>query len=514
MSTGIGWTMIVPLAIIALMCVGPILLIIGALRRDRFTSPVCRKCRYDLRGQLLQAVAERPLNNAGTQEAKVHDLLHGRTCQECGADLGTRRAVLYGTRPQGVWAIVIIGGLLTLAPPALSLAGVAFALMRQSQAVGVQPHNMSQQTTAVLIQNITHTQYQPWVWQELDNRLNAANLTQAEINQALQALAASITAQRQAGQQVQYLHYADQFIRSLMQRPGATNSPEFAALVETFYDAPRALLARTKVRADQPLQFELDGQGHGNLHNTRMVTAVAEARTADGQTLKLRSTHNSDHGDNPDWLSFDRGWNVQFQVPADQLPPGKHEVTITCDHGAVPDNTVYTGVDGRPGQKRRWPNPYATWRRAYKHTVEVVPIDTSPLLPVTDAKLAPTGLKPPQLVARKGNQHAQLVVQFVTQPGDVGVPIGADVFIIPLDASGQPIADRRHEVGALSLRPQLPHRRGYTMRLPDAIPTQTTAARVELVPNPRRAENQREATTYWAQPIVFDNVPLERHDLD
>src|SRR5262249_31487595 len=132
---------------------------------------------------------------------------------------------------------------------------------------------------------------EPWVWQELERRLTAGNLTKAEVDQAIGELTADMTRAAPAGWN-KPLPWQQGFIKSVLKN-GMISQPVYFALCDAFYGpTPVVTLASLGLNEhDTRFRFDIkygstwsDSSGLG----TGLVWDVKQV-LLDGNLVKVRN---------------------------------------------------------------------------------------------------------------------------------------------------------------------------------------------------------------------------------
>jgi hypothetical protein len=449
--------------------------------RPRLSEPYCAKCGYDVRTQLLRG-----------EDAPI--------CPECGTDLTGPAAVNFGRVASGGRRAAVIGLLAVTAVIGLGLFGLF------GRSVGLRPtgpNGVTGKSNAVLIAELPQFGANtPWHWQELQRRLSAGQLTPAEAAAAIDGLIAVADANLKA-RGPQPLHWSDTFLQAA-EASGAVSTEQFAALSKAFYGPDPRVRVDAKLRADsETVQLGIEWGGPWRLPGDRPpVMALRGVALADGTPLTVYSTQGRQNRD-PDLLSNGHG-NLNALV-AGPLKPGSYDLVCTFDLGVLPKGTPLVGTAGLPGQAGRWIKPLVTWQSTVKVPVVVIDPAARPLEAVTDPSSDPVrvgGLTPPTLRVRREVNGISISAEF--PPATPGVPVIADVVLrFPREV---PPYSRGMTLSAYNPGEKRVYLAGFT------LPSDVESADVILKPQPDRARQDLDIDRYWAKEIIFENVPLERHD--
>jgi len=186
---------LLPFVFLIFSIAGIVLITLGVRGRPIFAAPRCRKCGYDLR-------------NISFASDDVGNF------PECGTTLSSPDAVTFGRwrrQPKKiVWGVVFVA-----LPWIIGLAMMFVVRNRMVTAVAG-PGALPSQTTPALIAALPANLNTPWHWQELERRLKANQLTQADVDAAFAALTTSLNADRAIGKDRQPLHWCGNFISAAM----------------------------------------------------------------------------------------------------------------------------------------------------------------------------------------------------------------------------------------------------------------------------------------------------------
>jgi hypothetical protein len=495
---------LLPLFAIAVTIIGLVLLTLGLRGRPVFSSPRCAKCGYDLRNMQFMSAAGDSIGN----------------CPECGVALGQAGAVTFGKWQQQPRRIVL-GVVVIILPWLATFAGFAY-LRTQSVArfAAVGPQAKAQMTTPALLASLKTTIDSPWDWQELERRMKAGNLPQADVDAALGVLIADLNAKRAAGKSRQPLHWADRFITPAI-TSGNASPQQVLALVQAYYaDSPKFTM-RTRAREGEPILLTLNEHEPWNLPNVQLCWALTDI-TADG-TTKLTPeprypTVSRRPGQpippippmRPDQLSGS-GRDGQFDVLLPHsLPPGEHEIALTFELGTVSDRATMRGLDGKPGTPDKWPSPVARWQSVVKRKITVRPKDQSPINVVKDPTSNPftsASITVEEALARPSSRGVELAIKFKFT-GVLSPVVGYRVWV---QAGDQKINFGTLVAGRTS--------RGQTQGGTDRATVKELAADVKSIdilfePDTKVVEHHTGIEEIWGGSHRIQGVPLQRFDLD
>jgi hypothetical protein len=189
---------------------------------------------------------------------------------------------------------------------------------------------------------------EPWIWNELERRLVAGDLSQEDVDSALEKLVQYMRTNSPQGWN-QPLSWQNKFITAAKQ--AKLLSPEsFYALGDAFYGPQPVLrpvppldVANTRflVHAD----FGNPWADHSGL-GVELLWQVTDV-SLDGAPLRFQQSQ-----------SFGRNTDVMVLA---QLPAGKHQILLTVECAYV-DKTLLAGPQFNPLPINQWPTALKRWR--------------------------------------------------------------------------------------------------------------------------------------------------------
>jgi hypothetical protein len=188
---------------------------------------------------------------------------------------------------------------------------------------------------------------EPWVWDELERRLAAGNLSQDDVDSALEKLVQHLRANSPQGWN-QPLSWQLKFIAAAKQAKSI--SPEtFFALCDAFY-GPQPVVKPVPPFDVADTSFLLNANFGSPWSNSTgldvellwQVTAI----TLDGNPLPSRSQ-----------IHFSRDWNATVTA---NLPAGDYQALLTVECAYV-DRTKLGGLNVDQLPVAQWPTPLKRW---------------------------------------------------------------------------------------------------------------------------------------------------------
>ncbi len=472
---------------ILLVVILPFVVAMGAILAARsgrwkpqLSEPHCARCDYDLRGHLLQADGP-------------------RICPECGADLTAAGAVNFGRVTHRPTSMALGSVLLSVAV----LIGVGLLFISRQVATPVAgPAAVSTKTNAALLTDLKTTAGQPWTWKELESRFKRGALTNAEAEKAIDELIVWIGKERaRMGWMGAFaLYWSGDFVKAVV--PSLSSQKQVAFYQAYYGRSPKVSVSR-RVREGKAVNYRVQWGGPFNLSGAKFVKALREVKLADGKTPRLRSSLAASSNE-ADWLSADGPADLVGTIALD-LPKGEHELTFVVDGGVLPEGSELVGIGNRPGQKERWLKPLATWQATEKRKVTVVGKGEDVAQLVTDPAKDPvtTGaVRLPRIVVKKAPQGVSMQVKWDLRQGAVDV-----LMSVAMRVNG-----KEERMGMISIHDN--HFSSMSDLTLKSLPAEVKVADVILRPNPELATQLVDVEKIWGKEIVFEQVPLERYDLD
>lgn len=498
MSAGIMWGQLVVIVLMfASPVLGVIMLTLGIRGRARFASPTCAKCVYDLRAANFMAGAP-------------------GTCPECGADLAGAKAVSFGRYERSRKTIIGGVGLLLLPLVLLFLLYAVRTTRMGASAMMTGPSVLPSQSTAQILSGLPAVADQPWSWQELSSRLKAGKLSPAEVDTALATLVQSINAARAKNPSPQPLFWANDFVKDAI-ASGKVSQARMQALCEAFFANAIQIETPKAVRAGRPIEISMQCNAPWDVGGNSLVWLPAELKTGGAHAMHLLEAGVAKDLSLPSAELSQRSQGY-LSLKAESLSEtGEQELVFVFDAGAVGQNATLRGKDGKPGLKKQWPSPLATWQVTVKKKIRVMPADQIAVELDTDAAHDPQRTKNSlvkEAIVRKATGGVEVVVQW-DWTGAPRPPIAGKVTAT--------VGGREVDMGSL-VWGQLPAANGgergwggeqsrSSGQLPSLSP-ETKSMSLRVVPDPAYAERMLGLDTIWGKPVEIKDIPLQRFDLD
>ncbi len=437
-----------------------------------FGEPRCTLCACDLRG--LDFTSE------------------SRLCPGCGADLRPRGAVRFGDyrrRPR----LIVIGGAL------LGIPVLVVGLWILQAVLGVRWEDF-RSNKAVIVSLATNAG-SPSDWRLLKRRYAEGSLSGAEVAAAIDKLIPHVNTD--ASTRRGPMQLAHRFVRSAMDN-GHVSTEQLARLCDAFYGQAPVVRTRQRVRQGKELKFEIRRRNPHDLPGTASVHALRAVRAGD-KLLDAIPRSATTESTSKHLLSGDYKSAIDGALTMD-VPSGQYEVEFDFDWGLLDESAHVDSLhDGRPGHAGQWPNALVTRKRTVKVPIEVVPPDAPAVELVTDPALDPS--KSGQVSVATIQVFAEgetLSLKTNIRAGDLPVPVWVRM--------RTRIGDKDYDLGWYGKFRRRPSHSKWSRA--DTLPADVTAVTVVLEPAPELAEERIDVDRIWGKPIVIENVPLERYDLE
>lgn len=463
--------------------IGGMLIVRSRRGTPSLSEPRCAKCNYDLRGF------------SGTAPVR---------CSECGADLTIPHAILWGRfqpSPRKLWSGigVMLAPFLLLLILFLLFHAVASARPAWIGANGPGSPGFSPRSNAAVIASLATSASTPWDWQELERRMQAGTLPDADVVAAIDQLIAFLKTQPVN----QPLVWSDGFLKRA-DHAGKISPEQYLRLAKAFYKGCTVSVAPT-VRAGASLAIIVHGGNPWQLPGDQAVYALRQMTLDGADNPVISNNQYSNSGPpNPDYLSGQRMMDISGHTSLNTTP-GTHALTFTCDVAVLREKTAPQIVNNLPGQSSNWPSSTAAWTETISVPINVVSADQSPIKLETNPSLDPktTGAIHVQniLVIRKGSgRHVSLEMSI----DGSAMPVSFDVLLR--------IAGKEYPAGIYMAWPNSSTVNDMGCDLPVLDPAIQTVDLL-LRPNPSNMEKTAPVDRIWGREVDLLNLPIQRYDV-
>ena len=301
---------------------------VGFCRRPAKALPLCSQCNHVLNDVDPAVLA----------------------CTECGKDLSQAGAIEFLANPQSRWGLFVWGVAILLMPVA---AGLGLLLLLPSG------NPLKALNNRRLIQNRLPAKVaEPWIWNELENRVKRGRLTKQEATDAVKELILHMKTTRPAGWD-QPLTWQDDFLIAAANAKLIEEDVYFD-LCDTFHGTNPKLTLRPKLLQKGTNSFEIEVKygtpwGSAGGVGADLMWEVKQV-TIDGKPV----THRSEN-------KFGQRWHGYYDL---SLDAGDHLVTVELDCAYI-DSSLLTGINASQLPSAQWPKPLKRWTKIVSGTLEV-----------------------------------------------------------------------------------------------------------------------------------------------
>jgi len=202
---------------------------------------------------------------------------------------------------------------------------------------------------------------EPWVWQELERRLAAGDLTKAEVESAVAELTTHMKRTKPAGWD-QPLSWQQNFLKPAIQK-GMISEPVYLALCEAFFGSSPTVKVTTPALNEDDTRFEIRVE-YGSVWSANSgldVELVWDIKQVllDGKPLKLRD--------------FQKHFGRDASMAAEtELTPGEHKLNVELECAFV-DPARLLGANLDTLTSDQWPKARKRWMATATVPVQVAP---------------------------------------------------------------------------------------------------------------------------------------------
>ncbi|MBN2296826.1 MAG: hypothetical protein JXM70_30655 [Pirellulales bacterium] len=415
-------------------------------------------------------------------------------CRQCGADLSEVIPSQYTLRRERRWGLVI-WGIMLLAMPAIGLALMVVA----QKFYGPSPGGLGMLSTEELIEKrLPKKVDEPWVWRELERRLQDGTLTKENVDAAVKKLVAHMKTTRPQGWDSP-LNWQSEFLEPA-NRAGMISEDVLIALADAFHGPKPAV---------EPLERKREGKGsiridvnYGNQWQSNSKLGLVllwdvNRILLDGKPVKHQLIHRSSNQ-----------WSGSHES---QLTPGNHELTVEVECAYV-DQSKMLGLDTNSLSKARWPKAIKRWKTTVSTPLKVYAAGTQLVKLSTKSADSPGpsgGVRISRFAIQGDSGETKRIVLHSTFDKSVPISLSYDVSVVieekTIPLGRQWIALRNN--GRMSSGGQ------FTKPI-DKISPNTKQADIILTPNAKHIEHRPEVKEIWGKKVVLRGVLLERLDLE
>jgi hypothetical protein len=390
----------------------------------------------------------------------------------------------------------VLWGILMIVLPLMGLG----LLWTADQFTGSGPGKFGVLSTRQIIQQRLPQEYdEPWVWNELVQRLASGKMTRSEVDSAIHELAKQMVKAKPTGWD-QPLSWQQTFVRDASTAGMISESAMFA-LCDAFFGAKPGIEPLPRLREGPnegvPLKVDFGSPWATQSGLPVQLLWAIKAVTLDGEPVKLEGTPSS-------------GERYYDRFSCD-LDPGDHEVTVTVECAYV-DSDKLLGLDARLLPMDRWPKARKRWQEEVSAQLTVVANDATLVQQTSDPKddpMATRAIRIERFVVQPAGGDSRTVLAQIRFSDTLQNAISFDAVAI--------IDGQRVDLGPIWIinGPSSTIGNGGTLQATvEQLPSDVEYADLLLLPNPSHIEQRPEASRMWGKPIRFRNLTLERLDLE
>ena len=387
--------------------------------------------------------------------------------------------------------VFIWTGMLTLAPLVglgllplfqyLHMQGVTVATPNNRAAVG----QYSNVATDDLLANYLPAEINtPWVWNELEDRLQANNLSKAEIDEAITLLTNSLKQDKDSWKSP--LNWQDTFITSTANK---MSKSVYIDLHDAYFGPARLELGRLR---DSETGFDF--------------------RVKNGSTWADNSGLNYKLLWNIKAVELDGkpiSWKQNFKTTEELnaackgvLSPGEHELKILVDCAYVQDDKL-VGLRSARLKTEDWPTPAKEWEQEIVRPIHVHTKDEELVKLAASKELDPTREISCELIVQQESGKKKLIARFKFEPDTpIACSFLASAYIESKEIKLGRVYRFTRESGSTSSS-------GTEITKPIAsIPDDVKHADILLTPNPKAVEQYAGVSQIWGKKVLdLDRKP-------
>ncbi len=315
-----------------LLAIGTILWL-GCWYKPNPVNPICAKCFHVLRDVVPSATP---------------------VCPHCGAELFQPRAVEFARNQKGRrWALAAWGVALLLMP--LLISATRLIAWPSGDPLRVLS------TERLIKERLPSRVNEPWVWDELERRMNSGALSSQEASDAVRELISYMTSASPNGWK-QPLPWQGKFLRRATQGKLISDELQFE-LCDAYYGTEPKLTPLKMIGGGTNNDFQIEIE-HGTIWDgnqyglgVALLWNVKEV-LLDGNRLQMTQLQKNDFK-----------WWAHYQG---KLEPGEHKITVEIECAYV-DPITMKGRDMNKLPINNWPPARKRWTKTLSGKLKVPP---------------------------------------------------------------------------------------------------------------------------------------------
>ena len=388
-----------------------------------------------------------------------------------------------------VWAAIL--GIV----PVIGICSIPFFRYLQSQVgtepsvASVSPSDYATIATDKLIKKYLPLRVQePWVWDELENRLAQGDMTSEQVDAAMDVW---LTELKKNG--YRSLSWQRDFLVAI-RKADLIKEEKLLALHDAFLEDPRVVTERLRL-TDSSVKFDVDvDRLHESALPFDLVWDISEVRI-DGEKVNYRVKHRNQY-------------SLSGEIDR-KLDKGSHRMEIGLKLGyASRDRLV--GLNFQTLYFEKWPKTVKVWDKTLVTSYQVYENAKPVIKLVSEPKLDPVQFIDPVLVVQNDEDQKKLILETNIKND---VPVGCS-FKCFVEVNGT-----EYELGSKYLVHTERSTRSSGGRKSVLIPSNNLPADVEiatvrLVPDPSLVFRMEGVKEIWGNDVVIPAVDLKRYDLE
>lgn len=333
---------------------------------------------------------------------------------------------------------------------------------------------------------------EPWVWNELESRIDNRKLSPEEANDALQVLIDHMKSTKPEGWD-QPLSWQDQFVRA-GQQSNLISDEKMIELLDAFFKKPDIDIDRIRENSKElPFTINLGSVWSDSSLRYSLLWNV-KSISIDDQVIQTKMRYRNEHD-----------YNATYEK---SLPTGDHEIKVVLEAAYI-DEAKLVGLNKSKLRTSSWPKALKSWEQTVAVPFRVYSKDEEIVKLSKDLANDPRAGITCKLIAQNENEKKKIVLQL-----EIGeVPISCSFAIKVLVGEDEEIP--------LGFKYQAKRADGNTVsgssRLSarvDQLDPEIGFADVVLLPAPSYVEEYEDVEEIWGRSIIIRNVPIERYDLE
>ena len=371
------------------------------------------------------------------------------------------------------------------------VGGLATTLLARFGMARMGPMGLANLSTDKLIkQELPGKIDEPWVWDELENRLARKVLKNSEVNEAVQVLIKHMKTTAPEGYNKPLSWQGDFLVAA--REGGNVNQELLFQVYEAFLPSGMPELDRVRDDAKQTsisIDYGSTWADHRDL-GFKLLAEISDVRVnGASRTLKDSFKHR-------------RGQSSELVGPFEK---GEHELEVEVMYAFI-ETSKLVGLDASALPSTQWPTALKTWSKVYKSKLHVLGAD-EPGVELVKGVRKPVVIIERLLVQKLGNSE-KTRISLTLGPIDYELPVS---FSVVAEYEGQEFYIGRMYYYSTS---KTTSRSGDLSRsLKEPLPKDCREVTLIFRPDPKGLDREPEATKMFGDELRYYNVKVERFDL-